>query len=239
LVEGVVIVGSILIAFVLEGWRDDRSMAGEMKQELVNVQRELLRNQDLIVAEVEGLDRIVSASHFLLNDMQTAKDAETIMASDTLAWLVTGWNPTLNVSLGGVSALIASGRLAQVENAELRAGLAGLKDDVDDVVEDEVQARLMNIQQLVPLLAEHLDMEATFGVGVGFLAASNSPGVTTSQGVKRRSIPTRGTVSFPNGAAIRSTLRYRTAWLENARAEMGRLLVHVEGLLELVEQEVS
>ena len=43
--EGLVVLFSILAAFLLEGWRADRELAGELSQELVSVQRELEANR--------------------------------------------------------------------------------------------------------------------------------------------------------------------------------------------------
>ena len=62
LVEGIVILASILVAFWLDGWRADREMDRDLTQELESVYREVQRNRDLVVAELIVLNRLTASA---------------------------------------------------------------------------------------------------------------------------------------------------------------------------------
>ena len=64
-------------------------------------------------------------------------------------------SPTLGVSVGGVEALMASGRLAVVRSPELRRRPAGLSSLVEELTEDEDLGGDIGWQQL----AEKLQIE--------------------------------------------------------------------------------
>jgi hypothetical protein len=132
LLEGAVILSSILVAFWLEGWRDEREVGLEVRQELESVLREVQRNQELVRAELVALDRILTASGALVAVLDDSASEDFVSVADTLEFLAKGWQTTFSPSLGAVEALIASGRLAQIRDAELRQGLAGLSKVVDD-----------------------------------------------------------------------------------------------------------
>jgi hypothetical protein len=144
LAEGLVVLFSILAAFLLEGWRADRDLAGELLQELVSVQGEREANRDLILTEVEAIDRITVGTEALVAELNAAQERNSVFVPDTLAWLGSMWTTTFDPSLAAIGALIATGRLAQVSNPDLRTGLAGLRDRVADAREDQIVVRLFS-----------------------------------------------------------------------------------------------
>ena len=150
-VDGIVILASILAAFFLEGWRADRELARDLTQELESVHRELERNRDLVSAELSVVDRVTSSAAALLVDLHASPEVRMVEVADTIALLSTVWAPTLDPSLGAVEALISSGRLAQLPDPRLRQGLAGLRDEFQDVREEQVNAVALRDNQLFPL----------------------------------------------------------------------------------------
>lgn len=227
---------SILAAFFLEGWRADRELAGELREELASVQTELERNQALVEAEIVALDRQISGLNALVSILDSANGVTRVSVPDTLAWLATGWNLSLNPSLGAVRALIASGRLAQVDNPELRLGLAGLDEAFADVLEEEIFARLIAQEQLAPLLGREIPLD--FRIGNEFFGTTRE-GLTPQERVRTLPLPSYGSVEFPSNLPIRNAIVLRLAWLTSGRAEFVQLHARLEDLVELVSSEIQ
>ena len=238
LVEGIVILASILVAFWLEGWRADRELARELAQELESVYRELERNRDLVVAELTVLRRLTSSADALLADLNASPQSSTLMITDTIAWMATSWAATIDPSLGAVEALIGSGRLAQVPNPQLRQGLAGLRDQFADAVEEELLARKVFTDDLFPLTRDRLDYQA-FGVLLEQLSGQAGGGLLSQESVSTRAFPTEGAVEYPNSPAIRNALELRRQWNVAAQDELALLEVFLNELLAALDEELA
>ena len=115
-VEGVVIVGAILLALGLDEWRDGVQERREVGRELFNVQRELDFNIELAKFQLDLMERMVEGSGALLAALESQTEQQIVSAPDTLIFL-TMTSVTFQPSLGALDALIAS---ASVEVARLR-----------------------------------------------------------------------------------------------------------------------
>jgi len=235
--EGVVILASILAALFLEGWRDDRELAKEVALELVSVGLELERNRDMVLAELSAIDRIVTATDSILVALGDAPDQAYVQVADSLAWLVAGWMPTLDPSLGAVEALLSSGRLSQVRDPELRLGLAGLRDLFLDASEEQTQALSLSADQLWPRFTRSPDMHAVRRLSREFVSGRQEAGVSPQEQMAGGRMPSYQQVAFPNGDDVRGTLNLKLMWLEAAKAELRPLLPHLERLVTLLPSE--
>ena len=99
-VEGVVIVGSILLAFGIEAWWDERVERGEIRQDLANITRELVDNRERIMFQLDLMDRMASGGEAMLKLMESDPATHVTNMPDTLAWLGTAISGTLDASLG-------------------------------------------------------------------------------------------------------------------------------------------
>ncbi len=236
LLEGVVIVLSILLAFLLEGWREDRDLDRELLQELVSVRTELERNRDQVDAEIEGVGRNVSGLSALIDAIDGSASGSTVRVPDTLAWLATGWNVSINPSIGAVNALIASGRLARVEQADLRIGLAGLEEALEDVIEEEVLARQIAMEQIAPLLGSTMRLD--YSIGIEFFQAGGE-GLTVQERVRGQAIPSYANVDFPATLPVRNALTVRRAWLMSGSGELTALRSRLDDLIDMTTDEIE
>lgn len=239
LVEGVVVLVSILIAFFLEGWGSDRELALELDQELVSVRRELGRNRELVEAELVAIDRVLSGTEHLLDRLTGDESADQVAVRDSVAWLATIFSPTLDPSLGAVEALITSGRLARIESPELRLGLAGLKDMFTDASEEERLARQLTFEQLFPLVTERMDLAMIRRVSSEFVQAGLVAGTARQEQMADRQMPTYDVVQYPNELVIRGVLHLKLVWYVAAVAELRPLLEHLDILIGLVSEEIE
>ena len=226
---------SILAAFFLEGWRDDRELAQDLRLELATVQTELERNLLMVEVELETLDRQVAGLGALVRRLDAAEGVGPLVVPDTLAWMATGWNSTLDPSLGAISALISTGSLSRVDDTELRLGLAGIHDVFSDVIEEELLARQVTMEQLVPLLGEAMRLD--YSIGDQFFGTEGEGNEAAARG-ELLPLPTFGDVSFPTDLPIRNAILFRTAWLTSARAELVPLRGRLQRLIELISAEL-
>ena len=237
--EGMVILLSILAAFLLEGWRADRELAGELLQELASVQIELETNRHLLLAEIDATDRMTVGTDALLAELYAAQGREAVLVPDTLAFLGGMWNTTFDPSLGAIEALIATGRLAQISNPDLRTGLAGLRDRVVDTREEQIIVRLLLVEQLLPLIRKAVDISPLADAGDLLIEASEDDALTPQERVRLRALESETAVSFPNSAAIRNTIRYKAAYQISGRSELAALAAHIEVLIDQVAAEIT
>ncbi|MQG24509.1 MAG: hypothetical protein FI672_00010 [SAR202 cluster bacterium] len=238
LVEGFVVLISILLAFYLEGWRHDQELDQKVTQELYSVKQELERNKSQLEAEIFTLGRIITASNHLLNILKNNMDSDNSMVPDSMIWLSNTFSPTFDPSLGAIEALIVSGQLARIKNSELRLGLAGLKDKFKDALEEELVARELTINHQFPLVRNHLDMSKIFPIGMEVFTRDKT-GFTMQERTKNQSLPTFGKVSYPNNLALRNVIELKNTWLTTGKEEFTRILSHLNDLILLVEKEIS
>jgi hypothetical protein len=219
--EGMVVVASILIAFVLDAWWDGRQLHSDLRHELASVGREVAENRRSVAYEIHALERIIAASEATASSLETAPPGRLVAIADTLIWFVAFWSPTLDLSFGALDALIASGRLAQIEDAELRLGLAGLKNKVRDAVDDELLAQEV-FEDLYNALAEHIDFAGVYRIDNEFFSQKRALG---------RKVPTaHASLLIPATLPVRNAILNRASWLNSALGELRELLVQLDGL---------
>jgi hypothetical protein len=223
--EGCVVVASILIAFLLDAWWTDREFHHELELELSSVKIELKKNRDLVNVEIASLGRIAEGARTTLEKMDAEKDSPAITLRDADAWLITLWGPTLDASFGAVDALVASGRLAYIDNPELSSGLAGIKDFVEDAVEEEFLARRIQIDQQIPMISDRIDLGPIVRIDAEYFGEGWD---------LKREVPSYANVQYPNDLEIRNVIMHRVSWLIAARDEMIRLSKQLDRLIALM-----
>lgn len=228
-IEGAVIVGSILLAFGIDAWWDERDRKRTLEQDLSSVLDEIRDNRDLIDAEISALERVVSGGEAVLDVLDAGAEEAFVSLPDTLAFLVTYWAPTLDHSLGALDALTSSGRLSEVESIALRRSLAALRDRISDAVEDQWEARNFQSNRLLPTISSQVDLGLAYRIDREFFSSSAAAVATVE-----RPLPTFGTVRFPTGVETRNAIAYRLSWHASALADMRVLRLHIDDLVELL-----
>ena len=156
MVEGFVIVLSILLAFGIEAWWSER---GERDAEAEALQG--LRDDF-----VESLERLASAKseHIEIRDASvrllamTGPDADPTVSDlvmDTLVMALIG-GPKVFPVTATYDALIASGRIELLESAALRRELARWSTAIADLREEEQEAFDQMDQRLLPFLWDYV-----------------------------------------------------------------------------------
>ena len=153
--EILIIVSSILLAFLLDAWWDLRQ-----ERESVN-----LLLSDLTV-EYEGVvsdlhryinrnNQLINAADSILIRVRFGTDPASVSAAHLGALLRT---PTMNPRLRNLEALVASGRLDLVQPDSLRALLAVWPSALDDVQENEIASWNFVHEAMLPDLGAFVDL---------------------------------------------------------------------------------
>ena len=221
-VELVTVVGGILIAFALDAWWDRQVSRRWELDQLRSLREEFTENLD-------GLDPVVE-SHW-----SAARRLEAILAfaassapgtrtsfPDTILGSLIGWR-TSDISLGTLDALLASGKLSEIQSAELRSRLAGWQARVDDAQEDEALARDFVEYVLTPALAGQ-------GILAGAHAGRTGPARQLSQA---SNTPVTAT------AVLRDLVAARLTHVRLSAISIERIQDEIRQVLALLEQELD
>ena len=151
--EAVLIVASILLAFALDSWWDERKERGEEAEILHGLEEEFLLNRSKLVyrigqhtQDLEGMAVLLAAAN---RGSWTSQD---MTVDQTLAHLIAP--PTTDLGNGVLDALISSGRIELLKNRELRASLAAWEGVFGEVRDDEELSRDFVFERVIPYLVE-------------------------------------------------------------------------------------
>lgn len=230
--EGVVVVISILIAFALDAWWNDRQLQQETAEDLAIVQFELIENIRLIRVTTDIIDQVLAANNVLIAQLLTQPDSAMVEIDDTTVWWGIFNNPTLDLSFGATDAWIADGRLGALGSPILRQRLASVRGKVGDVVEEQQIARQISVRQIYPLIMDEIgDIELVQKIV--------SSGLQARQGTSVQVISGSGTIPIPNSNALRFLLRARSLWYEASMYETRDFQTELEEIQLLMQEEMQ
>jgi hypothetical protein len=142
MLEGVVIVFSILLAFGIDAWWDSRANREETREGLEAIRVELLENLDRLDEHAQFCTQVEEATEALLSLMGPSPEE---VSTDSVLDLVDGaLNPAIGnrLSTTALDAMIAEGQFASIESADLRRDLGGwLSSAVDQRIQQRENAR--------------------------------------------------------------------------------------------------
>ena len=159
--EGAVIVVSILMAFAIDTWWQDRTKAEEAHALLVSLRVDFQASQSHVEVWLAGNKRILRASTDFLDQLRnTGIDEELLVPID---WLVaTIGAPTYSPTDSTLRTAISSGQIELIEDVELRTLLAKWSQQLDDTQEDEILIREIVVNQLVPAISKQIRLGLAF-----------------------------------------------------------------------------
>ena len=230
--EGAVVVISILIAFALDAWWNDRQLEQETAEDLAIVQFELGENIRLIRVTTDIIDRVLAANDVLIAKLLAQPDSPLVEIDDTAVWWGIFNNPTLDLSFGATDAWIADGRLGALGSPILRQRLASVRGKVGDVVEEQQIAREISVREIYPLIKDEIgDIELVQKIV--------SAGLQARQKTSVQDISGSGTISVPNSNALRFLLRARSLWYEASMYETRDFQAELEEIQLLLQEEMQ
>jgi len=161
LAEGAAIVASILLAFAIDAWWQERQIRDEeqeilqgLKEEFVSIHEILTRDKAAHLQHLQSLEDIL-----LVLEQGQSKDVGAIVDAALLEMLYPG---TSDLGSGALDALLNSGRAETLTNRTLRAKLAGWEGVISEVWDDQDANAKMVFEIFVPYFVSE-------SVGVGAL----------------------------------------------------------------------
>ena len=139
-VDGVVIVGSILLAFALDAGWDNRNREDELREQLEVVVREMESARDAIQRALDVHDINAHLAEYLTSALGRVPDGSEVVVSDTLIGPLFP-QVTADVTTGSLNAFIAAGGLELIEDVEIRRQLLDWPTRIQDLLDDETYLR--------------------------------------------------------------------------------------------------
>ena len=217
---------SIVIAFGLDAFWEESKERRDLHEDLANISSELQENRARVEYHLDLAERMVTAFDVLIGAIDADQGAATV--PDTTLWL-TSITPSLDASLGAIDALLASGRMAVVGDPELSRRLAGLRDRVEDAVEEQVQAHEIYFSVILPRLKGD-SWRGTRHIGEEFWAQERVPG---------RLLAYRSEVVFADGVDLLYELNVRRTLYYVTLGELRGLLDEFDSIEDLIDVEVG
>ena len=224
LLEGVVIVASILLAFAIDAWWDNRIDQQREREHLESMRTEFqasLSGLDEVLTSVQGHAKNIETFIELL---KTSGDKPVVVPGSLLGSAIT-WR-TSDVSTSTLSALMASGDLNLLRNVELRENLAGLPAFLSDVTEDEIIAQRFAESEMSVFLARE---------GLAEIAYANRSGVP--EGIQSLDAP--DAISVRSSPELIGLLTARRVHFWYSEAGLPDVRSYLEMLIEQIDEELE
>ncbi len=128
--EGAAIVVSILLAFSIEAWWEQRSQQAEARSYIEAMRTELIANREDLIEELEILRGWMEESEIYLNTVVSPDASPSYDEVREMVWK-TGPARTTPLARAAFDDLVSSGGFQVIDSAELRRALADYARSLD------------------------------------------------------------------------------------------------------------
>ena len=149
-VEGVVIVGSILLAFGIDAWWDGVQERRVERELLITLRGELQEAGRGLESQLEIYEYLEPATRAVADALAENGPGPVTVADTLLAAVIL--DMSYDPPTGTATALLASGQVGVLRSLELRATLAGWPAAIQDGVEEQLSSWRLGDEHLEPLL---------------------------------------------------------------------------------------
>jgi hypothetical protein len=153
-VEGAVIVGSILLAFVLDAWWDNRNRDNELRDQFEVIAREMQSAREALQRALDAHEMNAYLAAHLTSALGGVAEGSEVVVSDTLVGPLLP-QITADVTTGSLDAFIAAGGLELMEDADIRRHLLDWPTRIQDLQDDEIYLRNFAAADLASYLRAH------------------------------------------------------------------------------------
>jgi hypothetical protein len=159
--EAIAIVGSILLAFAIDAWWQQRIELRQADALIVNLHADLQTSQVHLAQWLAGNQWMHRSATELLENIKGAEtDEEISVRYETIVGSIGAatYDPTNST----LDAMLSSGQINLIEDVRLRNALALWQQKLADTQEDEVLIREVVIRELIPALSEQIRLGRAF-----------------------------------------------------------------------------
>ena len=159
--EGTAIVLSILLAFWIDAWWQNKLEVEETDALISGLHSDFQTSQAHLEEWLAGNERALRATTAFLDELKRAALNDEVLVRHE--WVVAAIGaPTYSPTDTSLRTSIATGQIELIEDSELRNTLAIWRQQLDDTQEDEVLIREIVVNQLVPILSRQVRLGRPF-----------------------------------------------------------------------------
>ncbi len=233
LAESAAIVVSILLAFGIDAWWQQRKEDAQERVLLIGLLDDFRASRPELVFRLELARRIADGVELFLTATEDFQSHQPVPMPESAILSVLG-TPTYEPATSTLDAALASGDLERVGSDAIRRELAEWRRILADVQEDEVEAKRVTNEQLVPALGRSLDLGPLYPKIMPWTTAGGSGARVTGE----PTVPLQVTTEIRSSVALRFfVVLFVAEGLEQLLASMDRLVALLE--VELAGQGPS
>lgn len=236
LVQVVILVLSILLAFAIDAWWDVHREKSRERELLLELRDDFRATRPGLESRVTLARRMAEGTGGFL-DLLGADAAPDVVTVPHAAIFATLGGPTFEPATNALDAAVASGEIALLTDGELRAELATWRRLLRDANEDELEVRRITNEQIVPLLSQSLNLRPYFE---GLLAWSGGDPYFSGRRVAVESAGVAdGGAPVSASTELASALAMRRFYVEFSAADLQDLLDSVDRCIALIEDQLG
>lgn len=159
--EGSIIVVSILLAFSIDAWWQERVEKKESDALVRALHADFTVSQKHLREWAAGNERVLHAASEFLHQIRERPIGEQLEVRQE--WLIAAVSaPTYDPTDTSLKTAVATGQIELIRDLELRDALALWRQQLEDTREDELLIREIVVHQLVPALSRHVRLGQAF-----------------------------------------------------------------------------
>jgi len=153
MLEAILIVASILLAFGIDAWWNERQERIEEAEILQGLKQEFDRNQTILEIQIAlHSDALLAIEELLAASRRGFWESDAHSVDEALGLLISP--PTTDIGSGVLDALVGAGRIQILSNKNLRSKLAAWKGVFGEVHDDEVMGRNFVMNRIINYLTK-------------------------------------------------------------------------------------
>ena len=220
--EAAAIVISILLAFWIDAWWDERKDSLEEREILVGLEVEFVDLRDRLDLWAQFNWAGVQFMEQFLSDSVTEMDLRSIELAFTYASLVNVLDQG-----GALDALLASGRLERISDRNIRARLVKWPDWLEDIHTNDLSSRRYVMSEIVPYLAKNGFPREICPAPELFLVCAESESVPSNY------------LQLAEDPEFRAMLIMRRAWMLGAASDHESARDEADDILVLLRERLT
>jgi len=229
-VEGFVIVASILLAFGIDAWWDERQERQFEQEALVGLQEEYRGHLDTSARHKSLHDEMVRAVLTLMKACERGYYESDEIPLDRALFL-SRLPPTIDLGDGVAASLISSGRIEILSNRMLRHKITEWNSVLDELVDGQLSSGLYIRELMYPYLTRNGIPLMSFTSPLG-----STPNLPGGRSLAADSEAMQRLFSDPEYLSI---LEGRYGALVHTSGELVRLIAAIDSILETIEASLA
>ena len=223
--EGLVIVVSILLAFSVDAWWDglrDRQRERELLTDLLS---DFETSRPELAVRLDGARRMARGNLALRDAVAKSGAMQRVSIADSLILSVIS-GPTYEPATNTLDAALASGQIDAIRSDAIQAELANWSRLLVDTREDELLVREITTDQVVPLLAEQVELSTFYDRMLPWFFGEGAGSASTHTEVQASS-------------ALVGLLSQRGFYMDFAASDLAAMSASLDRLIELIASELK